>query len=121
LDDTALSGFPPILITVKQTFGAANSPTRAANNLFKLVRELPAARIAALPFLYLDCGTEDLFRLLPVNRMMGDLLTERKIPHEYRERPGGHNMAYWGHQAPELLRVAAENLKLPAATTAASH
>jgi len=116
LDEAALGRFPPILASVKQTFGPLNSTTRASNDLFKLVREMPAGRVATLPFLYLDCGTEDLFRLLPVNRLMSDLLIERGIPHEYRERPGDHNMAYWGHQTPDLLRVAAENLKLPSAT-----
>ncbi|MCA1591475.1 MAG: esterase family protein [Acidobacteria bacterium] len=111
--DEAELHVPAILASARQTFGPLDGPVRQSNDLFKLVRELPAARVASLPFLYLDCGTEDFFKLLPVNRSMTDLLIERKIPHEYRERPGDHNMAYWGHQSPELLRVAAEKLKLP--------
>ncbi len=115
--EAELAAVPLILTSVMKTFGPLDSPTRASNDIFKLVRGLPAARLNALPFLYLDCGTEDLFQLLGANRSLSDLLIERKIPHEYRERPGDHNMAYWGHQSPELLRVATENLKLPTMTT----
>ncbi|MGB8510665.1 MAG: alpha/beta hydrolase family protein [Pyrinomonadaceae bacterium] len=119
--ETELGGVPFILASVMKTFGPLDSPTRRANDLFKLVRELPAARISALPYLYLDCGTEDMFQLTPVNRQMTDLLIERKIPHEYRELPGDHNMAYWGRQSPELLRVAMATLKSPSMSPSISH
>jgi len=37
--------------SIGQAFGDANNPARDANDLFKIARELPAARRAALPFL----------------------------------------------------------------------
>ena len=62
----------------------------------------------ALPYLYLDCGTED--QLLPFSRSLADLLLQRKIPHEYRELPGNHNWQYWDAQVREVLRVAAQKI-----------
>jgi len=92
--------------SLRQTFGPADGPTKAQNDLFKLVAEMPAERISALPFLYLDCGTEDSLRLLPTNLALASLLVECKIPHEYRQLPGDHNWAYWDKQVQEVLRLA---------------
>jgi S-formylglutathione hydrolase FrmB len=103
-----LRGSEAILRTVDQTFGPPGSPTRQANDLFKLYRELPAEKIPSLPFLYFDSGTEDF--VLPSNRAFQNLLLERKIPHESRLLPGGHNWNYWNQQVAELLRVAAGKL-----------
>jgi S-formylglutathione hydrolase FrmB len=91
--------------SIMQTFGETGSPTRAANDLNKLVRNFPAERLAALPFFYLDCGTEDGF--LASNREMATIFLERKIPHEYRQLPGAHNWAYWDSQVQEVLKLAA--------------
>jgi S-formylglutathione hydrolase FrmB len=90
--------------SIMQTFGPPDSPVRAANDLQKLFRDFPAERIASLPFLYLDCGTEDGF--LATNRELAALLLERKIPHEFRELPGKHDWAYWDQQVQEVLRMA---------------
>ena len=43
----------------------------------------------------IDCGLGDFF--LPVNRAAHQVLMDLKIPHEYIERPGEHNDAYWGN------------------------
>jgi len=40
-----------------------------------------------------DCGTSDFF--ITVNRNLHQKLLENKIDHDYTERPGGHNGAYW--------------------------
>jgi putative tributyrin esterase len=90
--------------SIMQTFGAPDSPVRAANDLHKLFRDFPAERIKALPFLYLDCGTEDGF--LATNRELAAILLERKIPHEFRELPGQHNWPYWDSQVQEVLKIA---------------
>jgi S-formylglutathione hydrolase FrmB len=103
-----LGGFEFILQTLLPVYGAENSETRATNDISKLYRELPASQIAALPFVYLDCGTED--PLLATNRGFVDILLSRKIPHEYRELPGGHSWPYWDAQVQEVLRVAAKKL-----------
>jgi len=41
-----------------------------------------------------DCGLDDFF--LEVNRSLHQKLLEMKIDHDYIERPGSHNKAYWG-------------------------
>ncbi|HEY4291020.1 MAG TPA: alpha/beta hydrolase family protein [Puia sp.] len=40
-----------------------------------------------------DCGTSDFF--LAVNRNLHQKLLDKKIDHDYIERPGGHNGQYW--------------------------
>ncbi|CAN5677538.1 alpha/beta hydrolase family protein [soil metagenome] len=97
--------------SVMQTFGPANSLTRSANDISKLVRELTSERISSLPYFYLDCGTEDfLFRN---SRDFAGLLVERKIPHEYRQLPGDHNWQYWDRQIREILKLTAQHLAPP--------
>ena len=92
-----------------QTFGAADSPTRAANDVFKLAREVSAKKIAPLPYLYFDCGTEDF--LFNNNRELASLFVELKIPHEYRQLPGTHAWPYWDAQVQAILGLAAERLR----------
>jgi putative tributyrin esterase len=91
--------------SLKQAFGPANSETRAANDVPRLAREAKA-KGTKLPFLYVDCGTED--HLFGDNREFISLLVELKIPHEYRQLPGGHSWAYWDSQVQEVLRIAAK-------------
>ena len=43
----------------------------------------------------IDCGADDFF--MPVNRNLHALLMERKVPHDYAERPGSHDWKYWGN------------------------
>ena len=109
-----LHGFEFIWGTLASVYGPENSPTRATNDLYKLFRDLPAARIAALPFVYIDCGTEDL--LLQSNRDFADILVARKIPHEFRELPGTHAWTYWDAQVQEILRIVTRKLREPAET-----
>jgi S-formylglutathione hydrolase FrmB len=103
-----LKGLEAIYRTLQPVYGPDNSPTRAANDLSKLYRELPAASIPSLPFVYVDCGTED--PLLQVNRGFVDILMSRKIPHEYRQLPGKHAWEYWDAQVQEVLKIAAKKL-----------
>ncbi len=44
--------------------------------------------------LIIDCGVDDFF--IETNRSMHEKLVKANIPHEYTERPGEHNGAYWG-------------------------
>jgi S-formylglutathione hydrolase FrmB len=99
----------PILKSIGEVYGPVGSETRKANDLFALVRDSSAEKIKTFPFLYLDCGTEDF--LFQNNREFVDLLREKKIPHEYRERPGGHAWPYWDGQVAEFLGLAERSLK----------
>ena len=107
-DDPELKSFTTIYDSLVAAFGPTDSPKRKANNIFEIVRSASAARVAALPYIYFDCGTEDLF--LPVNEQFAALLSEKKIAHEFRELPGTHGWPYWNQQVQEVLKIAAEKL-----------
>jgi putative tributyrin esterase len=92
--------------SITAAFGPPNSPARQANDLHQIARNLTAANIASLPYLYFDCGLEDGF--LPTNRELAEILIAKKIPHQYRQLPGGHNWGYWDWQVREVLRVYAD-------------
>ena len=104
-----LKAFKGINDSLIAAFGARDSPQRKLNDIFEIARGLSASRAAALPYFYLDCGTEDFF--LAVNEQFAALLSEKKIAHEFRELPGNHGWQYWDQQVKELLRIAAEKLQ----------
>lgn len=89
---------------IDSIYGPLDSETRKANDIFRIVKELSSEKIKSLPFLYVDCGTEDF--LIQNNRDFMQLLVEKKVPHEYRQLPGAHNWEYWDKQVLEFLRVA---------------
>ncbi len=97
--------------SLARVFGPAGSAARFEYDLPRLAREFPDARRGALPFIYLDCGLGD--EWFEANREFAALLSARRIPHEYRQRPGGHVWPYWDAQAREILRVASEMLAAP--------
>jgi putative tributyrin esterase len=103
-----LGRFEAIWKTIPPVFGESSSPTHSANDLRKLYGELKPEGVAALPFVYLDCGTED--PLLPINRSFVEMLLAKKIPHEYRQLPGAHSWPYWDAQVQEVLKIAARKL-----------
>ena len=75
-----------------------------ANDLFKLFAEYPGDKLKDLPFFYLDCGTEDELGLFKPNRDLSEIMINRKIPHEYREFPGGHGVSP-ANQFPDLYQL----------------
>ncbi|HVF28586.1 MAG TPA: alpha/beta hydrolase family protein [Pyrinomonadaceae bacterium] len=103
--------------SIERAYGKIDNPVRPANDIFKIVRELPAERVASLPYLYIDCGTEDF--LIGSNMRMAALLVERKIPHEYRQLPGKHDWPYWDRQVQEVLRIMEQRMSPAFAVKAA--
>ena len=87
-------------------FGTLNSRARQDNDLHQIARNLTAANISSLPYLYLDCGLDDGF--LATNREFAEILLSKKIVHQYRQLPGGHNWEYWDRQVREILRLYAD-------------
>jgi S-formylglutathione hydrolase FrmB len=102
-----------------EVFGPAESETRRANDLFEIVETLTPARISSLPYFYFDCGTDDLLLLFRSNREFAALMFAKKIPHEFRELPGDHSWSYWDRQVQEVLRIAAEKMRMPKRTSRA--
>ena len=70
-----------------------DTTTHAANwknySVMYVVEKYPQDSLAIL----IDCGTEDFF--YPSNVALHQKMMNLKIPHEYIERPGKHNWAYW--------------------------
>lgn len=92
--------------SVVSVYGEAGSETRENNDLFKIVEEMSAEEIKNLPFIYIDCGTEDF--LIQSNRQFLDSLRKKKIRYEYRELPGVHDWKYWDSQIQEFLELSSE-------------
>ena len=90
-------------------YGPADSETRKSSDIFKIIREITPEKIKSLPFVYQSCGTEDF--LIQNNRDFLNLMNEKKIPHEYREHPGGHTWDFWNDQVREFLDLAERRLK----------
>ena len=84
-----------------QTFGPANSKTRAENDVY---REAANADPQNTSYLYIDCGSEDVTFAEP-NRRLVAILGQRKIAFEYKEFPGSHSWQYWDERLPTLLKV----------------
>lgn len=59
------------------------------NSVINLVDSLKNKQLSII----FDCGIDDFF--LQVNRNLHQKLLQLKISHDYIERPGGHNGAYW--------------------------
>lgn len=93
-------------------FGPLGSETRKANDLFDIVENMPAARIASLPYFYFDCGTEDVPLIFTFNRDLAKLMVEKKIAHEFRQLPGDHSWAYWNRQVKHILEIAADKMDI---------
>ncbi len=92
-DATDLPSIPSLKQTLTTVFGDGKDRTDLqANDLFKLFAQYPSEKLKDLPFFYLDCGTEDELGLFKPNRDLAGLMIERKIPHEYRQFPGGHDV-----------------------------
>ncbi|HMQ04118.1 MAG TPA: alpha/beta hydrolase family protein [Pyrinomonadaceae bacterium] len=96
--------------TIDGIFGPSGNEARKGNDLFHIVREASPEKIKSMPFLYVDCGTEDF--LFQNNREFVSLLVEKKVPHEYRQLPGAHNWAFWDKQVLEFLRLADRTFSL---------
>jgi S-formylglutathione hydrolase FrmB len=99
----------PISMSLASVFGDLDSETRKNNDIFKMIREVTPGKLKSIPFIYQSCGTEDF--LIQNNREFLALLNEKKVPHEYREHPGGHDWVFWDNQAQEFLDVVRRRMK----------
>lgn len=106
--DPAMLG--PAGESILRTFGPMDSTARKANDLFALIEDMSAGRIASLPYFYFDCGTEDGPELFASNRELSELMLKKRVRHEYRELPGAHTWEYWDRQIQEVLKIAAREL-----------
>ncbi len=89
-----LGGFEFIWQTLVPVYGAENSETRAANDISKLYRELPAER--SPPCRSCISIAAPKIRCWQPTASFVDILLSRKIPHEYRQLPGRPRVALLG-------------------------
>lgn len=102
--------------TFLKLFGPVGSETRQKNDLFELVQLITAGQVTSLPYFYFDCGTEDAPVIFNSNHELDERMLQKKIPHEYRELPGNHSWGYWDSQVQEVLKIAAQKIRLPVAS-----
>ncbi len=62
------------------------------HNPLELMQQLPNPKQPPVRF-WIDCGDDDF--LYKGNAALHVLMRDRKIPHEYRVRDGGHTWSYW--------------------------
>jgi S-formylglutathione hydrolase FrmB len=53
--------------------------------------------------IYLDCGTEDMFRFQDSGQHLHDVLTARGVAHEWYLGPGKHDFSFWGDRIDDSL------------------
>lgn len=94
--------------TLHAVFGSVENEARWKNDIGWLVDLMSAEEIASLPFIYLDCGIDDVY--FGANKVFADVLLRKKIPHEFRQLPGKHEWKYWNVQVQEFLRIASAKL-----------
>ena len=63
-----------------------------SNSILKMVQEKPTADLSKVRY-WIDCGDDDF--LTKGNCELHILLTEKKVPHEFRVRNGAHTWTYW--------------------------
>lgn len=99
------SGWKVLTDSIDAVYGPMGSKTRAENDLFKMIEEIKPETVGKLPFIYLDCGTEDI--LITSNRDFATALLQKKIPHEFTQRPGKHDWDFWKVSTVEFLGLQA--------------
>ncbi len=84
----------------RECFGEPEKVLGSDNNPETLIDKLRAVG-KKLPEIYMCCGTEDF--LLENNRQMHRFLVDRKVPHEYFESPGTHDVPFWNEYTAKII------------------
>lgn len=85
-----------------ECFGDLETVEESDNNPEVLVKKLKA-KGAALPEIYMSCGTEDF--LLEPNRVFHKFLEEEGVEHVYLESAGNHDMTFWSEYVRKFLEM----------------
>ena len=76
------------------------------NAPIKIVETANADELKRVRF-YIDCGDDDF--LIKGNMALHAMMIDKKIPHEFRIRDGGHTWTYWRTALPEVLKFVGES------------
>jgi S-formylglutathione hydrolase FrmB len=77
-----------------------------SNSVLKLVENKTSEQLSEVRY-WIDCGDDDF--LTRGNCMLHLLLTEKKVPHEFRVRDGSHSWTYWRSGITDALRFIGES------------
>jgi putative tributyrin esterase len=107
-DDPAL--LMPTVESHERVWGASGSLTRQTYDPDTLLdRHSPSSPLG----IRLEVGTNDYARVIQMNRDMRMAMLRRGIPHEYHERPGGHDWDFVGSALPSALQFLRRHLEAP--------
>jgi enterochelin esterase-like enzyme len=81
---------------------------RLRHNAIDLAQTLPVEQLQSVRW-FIDCGDEDSFSAN--NARVHIALSERRVPHEYRVRDGGHSWSYWRGALPHVLAFVSESFR----------
>lgn len=76
------------------------------NAPIKIVETANAEDLKKVKF-YIDCGDDDF--LIKGNMALHAMMIDKKVPHEFRVRDGGHTWSYWRTALPEVLKFVGES------------
>lgn len=76
------------------------------NAPIKIVETANAEDLKKVRF-YIDCGDDDF--LIKGNMALHAMMIDKKVPHEFRVRDGGHTWNYWRTALPEVLKFVGES------------
>ncbi|PLK43432.1 esterase family protein [Emticicia sp. TH156] len=76
------------------------------NAPIKIVETANAEELKKVKF-YIDCGDDDF--LIKGNMALHAIMIDKKIPHEFRVRDGGHTWSYWRTALPEVLKFVGDS------------
>lgn len=103
-----------VLLRLLRVFGTPPDPVFwQRNNPLTLAR---TAHVAGLK-IYFDCGSEDDYGFDRGARTLDQILTARKIPHEFHLYSGGHNWQYFAAHLPAVLEFHSHAFGLNPANT----
>ncbi|RNI33017.1 esterase family protein [Rufibacter immobilis] len=75
------------------------------NSVLKIIETTPVDSLKKMKY-YIDCGDDDF--LIKGNMALHAALIDKKVPHEFRVRDGGHTWTYWRTALPEVLKFVGE-------------
>ncbi len=78
------------------------------NSPLKIVETANADDLKKVKF-YIDCGDDDF--LIKGNMALHAMMIDKKIPHEFRVREGGHTWEYWRTALPEVLKFVGNSFR----------
>jgi enterochelin esterase-like enzyme len=76
------------------------------NSILKIVETGSADSLKTVKY-YIDCGDDDF--LIKGNMALHAAMIDRKVPHEFRVRNGGHTWSYWRTALPEVLKFVGDS------------